>query len=177
MAIAQQPMQPPVRWDRAGWPAATALVVGAPGGPYRAARCRDRLLGRSLAWPLWSRAATSTSSRATRTTSRRARLPVRDARLAGRLGVFNDVFRQIAGRPSRPVELEETSGLARYFRYSLDHKVSGSSTSSGWSAISARRACSAMAIRTELLSPTTHVFGPGDLHRDRRRARHDDDDC
>src|SRR5215469_5621374 len=46
--------------------------------------------------------------------------------LAG-LGVFNDILRQMVGRPAPingPPE-HEASGLARYFRYSLDHKVVG----------------------------------------------------
>jgi cytochrome c oxidase subunit 1 len=80
--------------------------------------------------------------------------------LAG-LGVFNDLFRQIAGRPSRPAELEETSGLARYFRYSLDHKVIGIQYLIGMVGYFCTAGLFAMAIRTELLSPTTHVFGPG----------------
>src|ERR1700735_1524639 len=46
--------------------------------------------------------------------------------LAG-LGVFNDLLRQLSGRPvgSGETETEATSGLARYFRYSLDHKEVG----------------------------------------------------
>src|SRR5205814_1971827 len=44
--------------------------------------------------------------------------------LAG-LGVFNDPVRQILGRPVGHAETEATTGMARYFRYSLDHKVVG----------------------------------------------------
>ncbi len=46
--------------------------------------------------------------------------------LAG-LGVFNDLLRQMAGRPVRTAEEEaaEDGGVARYFRYTLDHKVVG----------------------------------------------------
>src|SRR5580704_13452444 len=44
----------------------------------------------------------------------------------GGLGVFNDLLRQMAGRPvGSGADVEATSGLARYFRYSLDHKVVG----------------------------------------------------
>src|ERR1039458_5711914 len=46
--------------------------------------------------------------------------------LAG-LGIFNALLRQMAGRPV-PAEEENAAaaaGLARYFRYSLDHKVVG----------------------------------------------------
>jgi cytochrome c oxidase subunit 1 len=80
--------------------------------------------------------------------------------LAG-LGVFNDVFRQIAGRPARAPEPEETTGLARYFRYTLDHKVIGIQYLVGMVGYFCTAGLFAMAIRTELLSPTTHVFGPG----------------
>ena len=46
--------------------------------------------------------------------------------LAG-LGVFNDLGRQIVGKPVPVAEEEEEAfgGVARYFRYSLDHKVVG----------------------------------------------------
>src|SRR5580658_901926 len=42
--------------------------------------------------------------------------------LAG-LGVFNDLLVQMTGRdaPARELEDAQPSGLARYFRYSLDH--------------------------------------------------------
>jgi cytochrome c oxidase subunit I len=80
--------------------------------------------------------------------------------LAG-LGVFNDVFRQMAGRPapvSTGVPEHETSGLARYFRYSLDHKVVGIQYLVGMLIYFCTAGLFAMAIRTELLSPTDHVF-------------------
>src|ERR1700753_3605494 len=43
------------------------------------------------------------------------------------LGVFNDLLRQMAGRPVHAdAEAQAAaSGLARFFRYSLDHKVVG----------------------------------------------------
>jgi len=42
------------------------------------------------------------------------------------LGVFNDLYRQMLGRPVRHAEEDHTvGGLAKYFRYSLDHKVVG----------------------------------------------------
>jgi cytochrome c oxidase subunit 1 len=78
--------------------------------------------------------------------------------LAG-LGVFNDILRQMAGRPA--VEAgghEETGGLARYFRYSLDHKVVGIQYLIGMLVYFCTAGLFAMAIRTELLSPTDHVF-------------------
>jgi cytochrome c oxidase subunit I len=80
--------------------------------------------------------------------------------LAG-LGVFNDVFRQMLGRPAGngngPPE-HEASGLARYFRYSLDHKVVGIQYLVGMLIYFCTAGLFAMAIRTELLSPVHHVF-------------------
>jgi cytochrome c oxidase subunit 1 len=80
--------------------------------------------------------------------------------LAG-LGVFNDLARQIAGRPSRGTETYATTGVARYFRFSLDHKVIGVQYLVSMVAYFCTAGLFAMAIRTELLSPTSHVFGPG----------------
>src|SRR5215469_17466826 len=79
--------------------------------------------------------------------------------LAG-LGVFNDVFRQVLGRPANGNGLpeHEQSGLARYFRYSLDHKVVGLQYLVGMLIYFCTAGLFAMAIRTELLSPTRHVF-------------------
>jgi cytochrome c oxidase subunit 1 len=80
--------------------------------------------------------------------------------LAG-LGVFNDLLRQISGRPTavaNGLPEHETSGLARYFRYSLDHKVVGIQYLVGMLIYFCTAGLFAMAIRTELLSPTDHVF-------------------
>ena len=44
--------------------------------------------------------------------------------LAG-LGVFNDIGRLMMGKPLRDVEHAPAGGLAKYFRYTLDHKVVG----------------------------------------------------
>jgi cytochrome c oxidase subunit I len=77
------------------------------------------------------------------------------------LGVFNDVLRQIVGKPvavSNGLPEHETSGLARYFRYSLDHKVVGIQYLVGMIIYFCTAGLLAMAIRTELLSPTNHVF-------------------
>jgi cytochrome c oxidase subunit 1 len=79
--------------------------------------------------------------------------------LAG-LGVFNDILRQMIGRPARNGEEEATSGLARYFRYSLDHKVVGIQYLIGMIAFFLTGGLFAMAIRTELLSPTYHLLSP-----------------
>jgi len=80
--------------------------------------------------------------------------------LAG-LGVFNDVVRQMIGRPAgngNGLPEHEESGLARYFRYSLDHKVVGIQYLVGMLIYFCTAGLFAMAIRTELLSPTHHVF-------------------
>jgi cytochrome c oxidase subunit 1 len=81
--------------------------------------------------------------------------------LAG-LGVFNDIFRQMTGRPNgyngNGLPQHEASGLARYFRYSLDHKVVGIQYLVGMIVYFCTAGLFAMAIRTELLSPVHHVF-------------------
>jgi cytochrome c oxidase subunit I len=79
----------------------------------------------------------------------------------GGLGVFNDLGRQLAGRPAAPSEPladHEIVGLAKYFRYSLDHKVVGIQYLVGMIIYFCTAGLFAMAIRTELLSPTQHVF-------------------
>jgi cytochrome c oxidase subunit I len=80
--------------------------------------------------------------------------------LAG-LGVFNDLVRQMAGRPVNGAgsqEAETQGGLAKYFRYSLDHKVVGIQYLVGMLIYFCTAGLFAMAIRTELLSPVNHVF-------------------
>src|SRR5580692_4826718 len=79
--------------------------------------------------------------------------------LAG-LGIFNDLGRQILGKPVPVAEEEEEAfgGVARYFRYSLDHKVVGIQYLVGMIIYFCTAGLFAMAIRTELLSPTQHVF-------------------
>ena len=79
--------------------------------------------------------------------------------LAG-LGVFNDLLRQMAGRPVPEREEGESaaSGLARYFRFTLDHKVVGIQYLVGMIIYFCTAGLFAMAIRTELLSPTYHAF-------------------
>jgi cytochrome c oxidase subunit I len=78
----------------------------------------------------------------------------------GGLGVFNDLIRSMIGRPL-PTEAEEAgaaSGLARYFRYTLNHKVVGIQYLVGMLVYFLTGGLFAMAIRTELLSPSYHVF-------------------
>jgi cytochrome c oxidase subunit 1 len=78
------------------------------------------------------------------------------------LGVFNDLVRQMLGRPlpDAEEEREASSGLARYFRYSLDHKVVGVQYLVGMITYFLTGGLFAMAIRTELLSPSYHVLSP-----------------
>jgi cytochrome c oxidase subunit I len=79
--------------------------------------------------------------------------------LAG-VGVFNDLIRSMLGRPLR-TEAEETgaaTGLARFFRYTLNHKVVGIQYLVGEIVYFLTGGLLAMAIRTELLSPSYHAF-------------------
>jgi len=57
--------------------------------------------------------------------------------LAG-LGIFNDLFRQMAGKLPREITVDERSpgGVAKYFRYSLATRSSACSTWSGCSSTS-----------------------------------------
>jgi cytochrome c oxidase subunit 1 len=56
---------------------------------------------------------------------------------------------------------QRDSGLGRYFRFTLDHKVVGIQYLVGMLVYFLTAGLLALAIRTELLSPTSHVFGPG----------------
>ncbi len=76
------------------------------------------------------------------------------------LGVFNDLVKQMIGRPIEHGEPEVGEGLARYFRYSLDHKVVGIQYLVGMITYFLTGGLFAMAIRTELLSPSYHVLSP-----------------
>ncbi len=79
--------------------------------------------------------------------------------LAG-LGVFNDLFRQMTGRRLAESDDEngDGGGVAQYFRYTLNHKVVGVQYLIAMIAYFCTAGLLAMAIRTELLSPTYHVF-------------------
>ena len=85
--------------------------------------------------------------------------------LAG-LGVFNDVLVRMTGREVLPSEEDAApTGLARYFRYSLDHKVVGVQYLVGMIIYFCTAGLFAMAIRAELLSPTYHPVQRRHLHR------------
>ena len=79
------------------------------------------------------------------------------------LGVFNDLFLMMAGKPvreeSRLLGVAEP-GSAKYFRYTLDHKVVGIQYLYGMIVYFLTGGLFAMAIRSELLSPTYHLMGP-----------------
>src|SRR5215472_291979 len=77
--------------------------------------------------------------------------------LAG-LGVFNDLGRMMLGKPLPDIEHAPVGGLAKYFRYTLDHKVVGIQYLFGMITYFLTGGLFAMAIRTELLSPTYHAF-------------------
>src|SRR5262245_38316566 len=77
--------------------------------------------------------------------------------LAG-LGVFNDLGRMMLGKPLRDVEHAPAGGLAKYFRFTLDHKVVGIQYLFGMITYFLTGGLFAMAIRTELLSPTYHIM-------------------
>jgi len=79
--------------------------------------------------------------------------------LAG-VGVFNDLGRMLVGKPLPDIEHAPAGGLAKYFRYTLDHKVVGIQYLFGMIAYFLTGGLFAMAIRTELLSPTYHILSP-----------------
>jgi cytochrome c oxidase subunit I len=76
------------------------------------------------------------------------------------LGVFNDLVRQMLGRPVNGGSRETAGGLAKYFRYTLDHKVVGIQYLVGMLVYFFTGGLFAIAIRTELLSPSYHVLSP-----------------
>jgi len=77
------------------------------------------------------------------------------------LGVFNDPFRQMLGKPVTGREEDEpVGGVAKYFRYTLDHKVVGIQYLFGMIGYFLTGGLFAMAIRAELLSPTYHLITP-----------------
>src|SRR5215467_499403 len=77
--------------------------------------------------------------------------------LAG-LGIFNDLGRLMLGKPLRDIEHAPAGGVAKYFRYTLDHKVVGIQYLFGMITYFLTGGLFAMAIRSELLSPTYHLM-------------------
>jgi cytochrome c oxidase subunit I len=77
------------------------------------------------------------------------------------LGVFNDTVRQMLGKPVTGAgEGHVGDDLAKYFRYSLDHKVVGIQYLFAMIGYFLTGGLFAMAIRAELLSPTYHLITP-----------------
>jgi len=77
------------------------------------------------------------------------------------LGVFNDPVRQMLGRPVVGQEEDDPAGgVAKYFRYTLDHKVVGIQYLFAMIGYFLVGGLFAMAIRAELLSPTYHLLTP-----------------
>src|SRR5665213_2887693 len=72
------------------------------------------------------------------------------------IGALNYPLLKIVGREAQP-EVEHV-GWSKYFRYNLDHKVVGLQYVVGVLMFFFTGGLLAMAIRTELLSPTVHVF-------------------
>ena len=81
--------------------------------------------------------------------------------LAG-LGVFNDLGRLVLGKPllAEVRRGGRETGYSKYFRYTLDHKVVGIQYLFGMIGYFLTGGLFAMAIRSELLSPTYHLLGP-----------------
>jgi cytochrome c oxidase subunit I len=75
------------------------------------------------------------------------------------IGAFNYPLAKLVGR--EPLAERPGEGWSRYFRFTLDHKVVGLQYVIGVLGFLFTGGLLAMAIRTELLSPTTHIFGPG----------------
>jgi cytochrome c oxidase subunit 1 len=78
--------------------------------------------------------------------------------LAG-LGIFNYPLSKMLGYQSN-VEPLPRPGLGRYFSYTLDHKVVGIQYLVGMLLYFCTAGIEAMGIRTELLSPTSHLIRP-----------------
>src|SRR4029077_7291266 len=70
----------------------------------------------------------------------------------------NDLGRLMMGKPLADIEHAPVGGLAKYFRYTLGHKVVGIQYLFGQIAYFLTAGLFAMPIRTELLSPTYHIM-------------------
>jgi cytochrome c oxidase subunit 1 len=77
----------------------------------------------------------------------------------GGIGALNYPFFKLIGKEPPPTVPEQS--WVRYFRMTEDHKVVGMQYLVGVLLFFFTAGLMAMAIRTELLSPTNHVLGPG----------------
>jgi cytochrome c oxidase subunit 1 len=75
------------------------------------------------------------------------------------IGALNYPLAKLVGRDGL-VEERPIDNWTKYFRYSLDHKVVGLQYVIGVLLFMFTGGLLAMAVRTELLNPTTHVFSP-----------------
>ncbi len=75
------------------------------------------------------------------------------------IGALNYPIMKLFGREAH--EEPPAPGLSRYFRFTLDHKVVGMQYVVGVLLFLFTGGLLAMAIRTELLNPTVHIFNPG----------------
>jgi cytochrome c oxidase subunit I len=75
------------------------------------------------------------------------------------VGALNYPLAKIVGR--EPTPAAESTNWTRFFRFSLDHKTVGLQYLIAVLVFLFTGGLLAMAIRTELLSPTNHVIGPG----------------
>jgi cytochrome c oxidase subunit 1 len=78
--------------------------------------------------------------------------------LAG-IGALNYPIAKLVGKEAK--QQETVNHWTKYIRYSTDHKVVGMQYVVGVLLFLFTGGLLAMAIRTELLNPTTHIFGPG----------------
>ena len=76
------------------------------------------------------------------------------------LGVFNDLVRQMLGKPLNGNGHAANGGVGKYFRFTLDHKVVGLQYLIGMLVYFFTGGLLAIGIRTELLSPSYHIMSP-----------------
>src|SRR5262249_33834987 len=75
-------------------------------------------------------------------------------------GVFNDLGRMLVGQPLPHIEHAPAGGPAKYLKYTLQPQGGGIQYLFGMIAYFLTGGLFAMAIRTELLSPTYHILSP-----------------
>ena len=76
------------------------------------------------------------------------------------LGALNYPLKKMLGIEPDFDEPELSKGMSKYFKYSIDHKIVGVQYLFGMLIYFFTAGLLALAIRTELLSPTTHLWGP-----------------
>ena len=76
------------------------------------------------------------------------------------LGILNYPLQKMAGIEAQPERYEFEPGVMKYFRFTLDNKVVGIQYLFGMLFYFFTAGLLALGIRTELLSPTNHIWGP-----------------